>query len=122
MAPDADPAPTPGAGAMALAGVRFASELAALVGAGVAGAAAGPVGAVAAAVAFAVVWGVAIAPKSDRRLPDPGRLAVEVALFLAVGAGLVARGHPVGGVLLGGVGIAAAVALRVVPGTPGLDP
>jgi Protein of unknown function (DUF2568) len=45
------------------------------------------------------VWGVALAPKSERRVSDPARLAFELLLFGAAAAALVAAGHPALGVV-----------------------
>jgi Protein of unknown function (DUF2568) len=56
--------------------------------------------AVALPLAAAVVWGAAIAPKARRRAPDPGRAALELVVFAAASAGLVATGHAVLGLLL----------------------
>jgi hypothetical protein len=67
-----------------------------------------------AALAVAAVWGVAIAPASRRRLRDPLRLAVEIALFVAVALGLAAVGHVAAAVVLAVVGSATAVGVRLV--------
>lgn len=56
--------------------------------------------AVALPLAAAVVWGVAIAPKARRRLPDPGRAVLELLLFAAAAAGLVVTGQIVLGLIL----------------------
>ena len=39
------------------------------------------------------VWAVWMAPTSSRRLPDPGRLILQVALFVSVGAVVVVAGR-----------------------------
>ncbi len=80
--------------AAALYAARFLLELALVaafaawgwqaVGEGVLGAAAG----VAGAGAVVVLWGLLVAPRAKRRLADPGRLGVEVALFALGGAAL----------------------------------
>lgn len=47
------------------------------------------------------VWGLFVAPKSVRRLPDPARLGLELVVF---GSGVLAfllSGHPLLGILLG---------------------
>jgi hypothetical protein len=44
------------------------------------------------AVAAAGVWAVWMAPTSPRRLADPGRLILQVVLFVSVGALLVVAG------------------------------
>ena len=55
-------------------------------------------------VALATVWGLWVAPKARRRLPDPTRLAVEVTLFaaafLALQAGEASLSAMVAGVSL----------------------
>ena len=42
----------------------------------------------------AFAWGRYVAPRSPRRLTDPQRLLVELAVFGSATAGLVAVGHP----------------------------
>jgi Protein of unknown function (DUF2568) len=68
--------------------------------------------AIAAPCAVAAVWAEWVAPKAPRRLPDPGRPALEVVLFLAAGLALVAAGRPGFGVALAVVAIANAVLVR----------
>lgn len=92
--------------------VRFLTELALLAGAAVAGAEVGWSVAILAPVGVAVVWGLAVAPKAARRLPDPARLVVELVLFAAVGAGLVAARHVAAGVVLAAVCAVVAVLVR----------
>lgn len=60
------------------------------------------------AVAIAV-WGLLVAPKASRRLPDPQRLAVEIVVFGAGVLAFVARGDWLLAVLL-----AAAAAVSLV--------
>src|SRR5215475_11242679 len=81
-------------------GIRFLFELALFavlivlgVNAGL-GTAANVVVAVLAPVAAVVIWGIGIAPRARRRWPDPWRLCVEVALFLAAAAGLAVEAWP----------------------------
>ena len=69
---------------------------------------------VVAALAVAAVWSLAIAPASRRRLADPLRLAVEIALFVAVAIGLAAVGHLPAAVVLALVGVGTAVGVRFV--------
>ncbi|BAH50503.1 YrdB family protein [Rhodococcus opacus] len=45
-------------------------------------------------VAAATIWGVAMAPKSSRRLPNPARLVAQTALFAATGVLVASAGHP----------------------------
>jgi hypothetical protein len=61
--------------------------------------------AIALPLAAAVLWGVAIAPKARRRAPDPGRAALELALFAAATIGLVIAGQPMLGLVLAGAAI-----------------
>jgi hypothetical protein len=92
---------------------RFLTELALLAGLAVAGAhfGSGPVLAVTLAVLLpataATVWGMVIAPKARRRLPEPGRFLVEVALFAATALAL--SEWPIAAVALAvtGIGVAA---------------
>ena len=82
-------------------GIRFLLELAMLVALGWIGGEIGsswPVSvllAIALPVLAAVVWGMFIAPKAPRRLTDPAKLVVELALFAAAVVGLALVGHPV---------------------------
>lgn len=89
-------------------GLRFLLELAmlaglalgawALSGPGLGGSAGSAgvrvVAAIAAPVAGAAAWGAWIAPKARRRLGDPGRLALESALFALGAGGFLAAGRP----------------------------
>ncbi|MDH4159382.1 MAG: YrdB family protein [Actinomycetota bacterium] len=75
--------------------VRFLLEVAALAALGYAGWVLAPSTPVSFALAVALpllgasVWGRWVAPKASRRLPDPQRLAVELAVFGAAALGLV---------------------------------
>ena len=92
--------------------VRFGTELALLAGAAVAGwSIAWPLVLVG-PVLVAVVWGLWVAPKASNQLTDPARLAVEIALFLALGGALVAVGHAWFGALLAIIGVAVALLER----------
>ena len=53
------------------------------------------------AAAAATIWGAWVAPKSEHRLDDPGRLVVELALFGVTCAALVVVGNDVAAVALG---------------------
>jgi hypothetical protein len=85
--------------AAVLLGLRFVLELCLLAAGAVIGAAqvdgpaASAVAGVAMALAVAIVWGLLLAPRRRFDLPLPVRVVVEVALFLAVGAGLASAGH-----------------------------
>jgi hypothetical protein len=61
----------------------------------------------------AVVWGVFVAPASPRELPDPLRLVVELVVFGAATAGLLAAGRPAVGVVFALVVVVNALLLRV---------
>jgi hypothetical protein len=98
-------------------GVRLLSEMTLLLGVALGGAAlaAGFVALVLAAgatSAAAAIWGTWIAPRASRRLDDPLRLGVEVAMFTWGGAGFTLSGRASFGVALVVVGTAAAVAMR----------
>jgi hypothetical protein len=107
-------------------GIRFVLELclfAALAAGGWDLAAGGLLGAglaTAAAVAGAVVWGAWIAPRSKRRLRDPQRFGLEVALFALGGLALWAIWSPTAGVVFA-VASGAVAALTRVVGEPALQ-
>ncbi|MBV8984833.1 MAG: DUF2568 domain-containing protein [Acidimicrobiia bacterium] len=69
--------------------------------------------AAAAPVALARVWATWVAPRSQRRMEDPARFAVEVAIWCGAGVALIAGGQIILGVALGVVGITDALALRL---------
>ena len=104
----------------AVLAIRFITELALLVVLVILGlnsgtAIAGRVAlAVACPVVAAVIWGMAIAPRARRRLPDPPRLAVEVVLFGAAAVGLGIEGSVVGAVIFAVVAIGVACLVRLV--------
>ncbi len=101
-----------------VSGVRFCTELALLAGAFCAARELSVVLGLLAMVAVAVVWGVLVAPKAGRRLDDPSRLGLEVALFGLAGVGLAAAGYPAAGTALSVIGVATALAVRrVAPGS-----
>ncbi|SFW47113.1 YrdB family protein [Amycolatopsis australiensis] len=95
--------------------VRFLTELALLGGLALAGTQLGGgvalaiVDAVLLPVAAAAIWGLFIAPRARRRLPEPARFLVEFALFAATGVVLALVGWVVLGVVLAvaGIGVAA---------------
>jgi hypothetical protein len=107
-----------------LLGVRFLTELALLAAVAWAGAARtrsvvlGIALGIVAAVVVAAIWGFWIAPSSRRRLPDPARLILELVLFGAAAAGLVAAGRPVVAAVVGVVGTVMAVVVRFLPEQP----
>jgi hypothetical protein len=53
------------------------------------------------AAAAATIWGAWVAPKSEHRLEDPARLAVEVALFAVACAALAVAGNGIAAIVLG---------------------
>jgi hypothetical protein len=67
-----------------------------------------------AAIAGAAAWGVWIAPRSRRRLADPGRFAVEVALFALGTASLWAVWTPAAGVVFGLASTVVAALTRLI--------
>ena len=97
----------------ALEVVRFLLELALLAALWTVGDEVGLVAAIALPLAAAVLWGALVAPKAARRLADPARLALELVLFAATGAGLAATGRPVAGAVLAIASAAASIGLRV---------
>ena len=107
---------------------RLLSELALLAAVALGGAAlaGGTAGAVIATLALGTVvgvWGTWIAPRARRRLDDPARVVVELALFVWGGAGLAASGRPSIGLGLVLVGWTAAIAIRWTgEPEPGVDP
>jgi hypothetical protein len=63
--------------------------------------------------AAAVIWGAFIAPRASRRLPDPGRLLLEVVLFGSAAAALAATGSVVVALLFAGTAVGTAALVRV---------
>lgn len=96
----------------ALLALRFLLELAIVAGAALAGASASWIFAILFPLAVVVIWSVLIAPKSVRRLADPARLLLELAIFGGVGSALIACGALIFGAVLAGAAMAEAVALR----------
>jgi len=100
--------------------VRFLTELALLGGLALAGTQLGSgvvlalVDAVLLPVVAAAVWGLFIAPRAHRRLPEPARFLVEFALFAATGVVLVLVGWVISGIVLAVAGIGVAALTRVV--------
>jgi hypothetical protein len=102
--------------------LRFLLELAliAAFGAGaweiVGGGAPGAFAASIAAAAVIIVWGLAIAPRAKRRLPDPARLMLEMVLFVIGGLALVATDQTLLGIVFAMTSAAVAVAVRQLSG------
>jgi uncharacterized protein DUF2568 len=100
--------------------VAFLSELALLVTLGIAGWHAGGGGLLSVAMtalgpALAVlIWSVWVAPTAARRLADPGRLILQIVLFVVTGVLVALAGRPVLGAVVAVVGVAAFAAARTV--------
>jgi hypothetical protein len=98
--------------------VRFLTELALLGGLALAGTHLGSgvalaiINAVLLPVAAAAIWGLFIAPRARRRLPEPARFLVEFALFAVTGVVLVLVAWVVTGIVLAVVGIGVAALTR----------
>jgi hypothetical protein len=92
--------------------IRFACELAALVAVAWWGWTVTPVLGVALPVVVAAVWGAWIAPKARRRLADPLRLVLELVVFAAATASLVAVGQWVVGVVFAAAAVGTALPYR----------
>jgi hypothetical protein len=99
----------------ALAGLnltlRFACELAALAGVAWFGWGVSPVLGAVFPLVVAVVWGLWIAPKARRRLPDPARFVVELVVFAVATAAFSSVGQPV---VAAGFAVAAVVTAALV--------
>jgi hypothetical protein len=99
--------------------VRFLTELALLAGLAVAGAHLGEgvvfgiIDAVLMPVGAAVIWGLFVASRARRRLPEPARFLVELVLFAATGLVLALVGWLVAGVVVAVLGIGFAALTRV---------
>jgi hypothetical protein len=99
--------------------IRFLTEVALLAGLAIAGARLGDgivfkiVDAVLLPLAAAAVWGMFIAPRARRRLAEPARLVVEVALFAGTGLVLLLSGLPVTGIVIAVAGIGFAILTRI---------
>jgi hypothetical protein len=95
--------------------VRFLTELALLGGLALAGTQLGGglalaiVDAILLPVVAAAIWGLFIAPRAPRRLPEPARFLVEFVLFAVTGVVLALVGWVVAGIVLAvaGIGVAA---------------
>ena len=62
----------------------------------------------------AAIWGRWMAPKSERRLSDPGRLVAELAFFLTATSAFAAAGAPMAAAIYGPVALLFAVLVRYV--------
>ena len=101
-------------------GLRFLLELAALAALAVWGAQAGRgttahvMFAIAAPLGAAFFWGAFVAPKTPIRVPEPVRLAIELAVFAAATAGLAVSGHSGFAVAFAVVALVNSVLVRVL--------
>jgi hypothetical protein len=94
-------------------GVRFACELAAVAGVvwwgwpwlGIVGGA-----------AVVVIWGAWVAPKARRRLADPVRLVIELAIFAGATAGFISVGQTGVGIVFAVAAVGTAFATRPLEG------
>jgi hypothetical protein len=109
-----------GPGRSVLLTVRFLTELAlmaVLVWAGLGASlplAARIVIAVAAPVLAMTIWGLWIAPRARRRLPDPLRLTIELVLFAVSALALALTGPVVAAVVFAVIAIGVAIGLRAI--------
>ncbi|MBE8517678.1 YrdB family protein [Amycolatopsis sp. H6(2020)] len=100
--------------------VRFLTELMLLGGLALAGTQLGGgvalaiVDAVLLPVAAAALWGLFVAPRARRRLPEPARFLLEFALFAVTGVVLALVGWLVTGIVVAVAGIGIAALTRVV--------
>ncbi|NED46160.1 YrdB family protein [Amycolatopsis sp. SID8362] len=114
-----EPTPRPSGVAGVVLTIRFLTELALLGGLALAGSQLGTgvalaiVDAVLLPLVAAALWGLFIAPRARRRLPEPARFLVEFVLFAGAGAVLVLVGWPVSGIVLAVAGIGIAALTRV---------
>jgi len=100
--------------------VRFLTELMLLGGLALAGTQLGSgvalaiVDAVLLPVAAAALWGLFLAPRARRRLPEPARFLLELALFGVTGVVLALVGWLITGIVVAVAGIGVAALTRVV--------
>ena len=69
-------------------------------------------------VLIIMLWGAFVAPKAERRLPDPSRLIIELWIFAAASVGLAAVGQPALGAALA-IAAALNIGLMFALGTRG---
>ena len=99
--------------------VRFLTEVALVAGLAIAGARLGDgvvftiLDAVLLPLAAAALWGMFIAPRARRRLAEPARIIVEIALFGGTGLVLLLSGLPVTGIVIAVAGIGFAILTRM---------
>jgi hypothetical protein len=71
--------------------------------------------AIAAPLVVVALWAVWVAPKAARRLADPWRFVLELAIFAAATLALVASGHAVLGIGYAAIAVVSAALVRVWP-------
>jgi len=91
--------------------VRFLLELCMLAAFAVWGATVNVAVAIAAPLVVAAIWGIWLAPKSERQLSSRGRLPLEIVLFGLATAGLAIADHPAAAIAFG---VAAAINTTLV--------
>lgn len=67
-----------------------------------------------AVVVAAAIWGLWIAPRARRRLPDPWRLILEIVLFGLATAGLVVQHDVIAAAIFAVITIGVAVLIRTI--------
>jgi hypothetical protein len=108
--------------------LAFASELAMLVLLAVAGWDIGHGGLMGIALAVLypaltiLIWSAWIAPRAPRRLADPWRLVVQLALFAGTGVAVGVGGHVAAAIVFSVVASLAFIASRFVAGTSNANP
>jgi hypothetical protein len=98
--------------------LRFACELAMLMGVGWCGWEITPVLGFAFPLAFAVVWGLLLAPRAKRWLPDPWRFALELVLFALATAAFASVGQVIVAIVFAVAAVVTAALARIWPETP----
>jgi hypothetical protein len=94
---------------------RFACEIAALVAVAWCGWEITPVLGFVFPALVAGAWGAFIAPKARRRLPDPGRFALELVVFAAATAAFVSVGQTAVAIVFAAVALVTAALVRRWP-------
>jgi hypothetical protein len=97
--------------------LAFGCELAMLAALALAGWMLAPTVPTAVTMAFALpaltglIWGLWLAPRARRRLPDPARTGAKILVFLSTGSALAIANHLGWGTMLAAVGVIDAVML-----------
>jgi hypothetical protein len=93
-------------------GVRFGCEIAAVVAVVWWG---WPVLGILLGIAVIAVWGVLVAPKAKRRLPDPPRFVLELVIFGAATAAFLSVGQTLVGIVFAVAAVVSAALSRRYP-------